>query len=63
MHGLTQMNISKIRVNRQLSNLDCYWVGSLDFNFLVEIKLGFPLNPPNKLNFLQGGPCSNQDTS
>ena len=24
-------------------NLDCYWVGSLDFNFLVEIK-GFPLN-------------------
>ena len=23
--------------------LDCYWVGSLDFKFLVEIK-GFPLN-------------------
>ena len=26
--------------------LSCYWVGSLDFNFLVEIKLGFPPNPP-----------------
>ena len=25
--------------------LDCYWVGSLDFIFLVEIKLGLPLNP------------------
>ena len=25
--------------------LDCCWVVSLDFNFLVEIKLGFPLNP------------------
>ena len=22
--------------------LDCYWGGSLDFNLLVEIKLGFP---------------------
>ena len=22
--------------------LDCYWVGSFDFSFLVEIKLGFP---------------------
>ena len=25
--------------------LDCCWVGSLDFNFLVETK-GFPLDPP-----------------
>ena len=32
---------------------DCYWVGSLDFNFLVEIKLGFPLTQ-TKLNFLHG---------
>ena len=23
---------------------DCYWVGSLDCHFLVEIKSGFPLN-------------------
>ena len=26
----------------QLNSLDCYWVGSSDFNFLLEIKLGFP---------------------
>ena len=32
--------------------LDC-WVGSLDFNFLVEIELGLPLSP-KKLSFLQG---------
>ena len=25
--------------------LDCYWVGSLDFNFLVEIK-GVSTKPP-----------------
>ena len=35
--------------------LDCYWVGSLDFNLLVEIKLGFPLNPQKVIHFLQGG--------
>ena len=35
--------------------LDCYWVGSLDFNFLVEFKLGFPLNPQKVIHFLQGG--------
>ena len=40
--------------------LDCYWVGSFDFNFLVEIKLGFPVNPPKVDHFLQGGRCSNQ---
>ena len=36
--------------------LDCYWVGSLDFNYLVEIKLGFPKLKPTKSlnNFLQG---------
>ena len=35
--------------------LDCYWVGSLDFSFFVEIKLGFPLNPsPPKKNHLHG---------
>ena len=45
------------------SNLDGYWVGSLDFNFLVETKLCFPLNPPKVVNFLQGGSCSNQETS
>ena len=33
----------------------CYWVGSLDFNFLIEIKLGFPLNPQKVIHFLQGG--------
>ena len=27
--------------------LDCYWVGSLDFNFLVEIKV-FSTTPPKK---------------
>ena len=32
-------------------SLDCYWVGSLDFN-LVEIKLGFPLNPQKVVHFL-----------
>ena len=35
--------------------LDCYWVGSLDFNFLVEIKLNFPLNPQKVIHFLQRG--------
>ena len=35
--------------------LDCYWVGSLDFNFLVEIKLGFPLNPPKSEKLFAGG--------
>ena len=29
--------------------------GSLDFNFLVEMKLGFPLNPQKVEHFLQGG--------
>ena len=28
--------------------LDCCWVGSVDFNCLVDIKLGFPLNTPKK---------------
>ena len=36
------------------SLLDCYWVGSLDINFLVETKLCFPLNPQRVVNFLQG---------
>ena len=42
--------------------LDCYWVGSLDFNFFVEIKLGFPLNPPKSgetKTLFAGGRCSN----
>ena len=34
--------------------LDCYWVGSLDVNFLVEIKLGFPLKP-QKVKLWQEG--------
>ena len=34
--------------------LDCYWVGSLDFNCLVEIK-GFSTKQPKKLNCLLGG--------
>ena len=37
------------------SILGCFWVGSLDFNFLVEIKVGFPLNPQKvKLTFCRG---------
>ena len=34
--------------------LHCYWVGSFDFHFLVEIKLGFPLNPQKVIHLLQG---------
>ena len=34
--------------------LDGYWVGSSDFNFLVEIKLGFPLIP-QKVELFAGG--------
>ena len=37
---------------------DCYWVGSLDFNFLVEICRCLPVNPKKVLNFLQRSPCS-----
>ena len=33
--------------------LDCYWVGSLDFNFFWKSWF-FPLSP-QKVNFLQGG--------
>ena len=40
---------------KTLCFLDCYWVGSLDFNFLVEIQLGFPLNLQKVKNSLQGG--------
>ena len=41
---------------RTLSDLDCYWAGSLDFNFLVEIKLCFPLNPQKVRNtYCSGG--------
>ena len=32
-----------------------YWLGSLDFSFLVEIKKGFPLNPQKAIHFVQGG--------
>ena len=40
--------------------LDCYWVGSLNFNFLVEIK-GFSTKPPkSEKHFLRGCRCSNQ---
>ena len=35
--------------------LDCYWVGSLDLNCLVEIKLGFPLHFQKAKLFLRGG--------
>ena len=31
------------------------YVGSLDLNFLVEVKLGFPLNPQTKSSLLQRG--------
>ena len=34
--------------------LDCYWVGSLDFDFLVEIKLGSPLNSPTVAHLFAG---------
>ena len=44
-----------LTVWRLLSRLlDCYWVGSLDFNFSVAIKWCFPLTPPKVVNFLQG---------
>ena len=36
-------------------HLYCYWVGSLGFNVLVEIKLGFPLNPQKVKHCLQKG--------
>ena len=36
------------------SKLDCYWVGSLDFNLFGKF-MGFPLNPQKVVNFLQGG--------
>ena len=36
------------------TQLDCYWVGPLDFNFLVEIKLGCPINP-QKVKLFAGG--------
>ena len=36
-------------------SLDCYWVGSVDFNFLGKSSCFFSTNPPKKLNFLQGG--------
>ena len=41
----------------QGSILNCYWVGSLDFNFLVEINT-FPLNPQKVRDslFATGGP-------
>ena len=37
---------------------DCHWVGSLDF--MVEIKLGFPLNPQAVIRFLQRARYSSQ---
>ena len=33
--------------------LDCYWVGSLDFNSLVEIKLGFSDLNPQQVKLLE----------
>ena len=36
--------------------------GSLDFSFLVETKVCFPNPPKSVVYFLQGGPCSNQET-
>ena len=30
--------------------LDCYWVGSLDFNFFGKSR-GFPLNPQKDITF------------
>ena len=35
--------------------LDCYWLGSLDFNLLVEIKLGCPLNRARRVKLFAGG--------
>ena len=42
-------------VNREAvgGELDCYWVGSLDFN-LLEIKETVPLNPPKKVELFAG---------
>ena len=51
------------RASTYVTHLDCYWVGSLDFDFLVEINLGFPLNPQKVKNCLQEGRGSNQDTA
>ena len=40
--------------------LDCYWVGSLDFNFLVETKV-FSSTPPNSETlFARGGRCNQE---
>ena len=36
------------------SSLDCYWVGSLDFNFLGNDGVS-PLNPQKAVHFLHGG--------
>ena len=38
------------------SYLGCYWIGSLDFRFLVEIKLGlFSTKPPKSGPLVAGG--------
>ena len=40
--------------------LDCYWVGSLDFNILGN-QVGFSTKPPKKsFTFCLGGLASNQ---
>ena len=35
------------------TNLDCYWVGSLDFSFFGKLR-GFPLNPQKVQLFAEG---------
>ena len=46
--------------NPSISPKKDIYVGSLDFNFLVEIKLGFPLNPQNVANTFCRGVNRNQ---
>ena len=43
-----------------VSKLDCYWVGSLDFNFSVEFFWGFPLNPPKVKLFAEGSTATKE---
>ena len=53
-----QLNIVR-QLNCSGHDLDCYQVGSLDFDFLVEIKLGFPPNP-QKVKLFDGGSTATQ---
>ena len=42
-------------------DLTVCWVGSLDFHFLIEVKVGFPLNPKSE-TFRRGGSAATKST-